>query len=91
MSARYSTGYWPEDDPDRVSPILPGDPIDEVEDDDPRCVCGVYRSEHAAMGCPEGFQTPEQWEAERSLIRNMARREASGEIDPGWEWWNNDR
>lgn len=26
------------------------------EDDDPRCTCGVHRSEHALCGCPDGFR-----------------------------------
>lgn len=26
------------------------------EDDDPQCVCGVHRSEHALCGCPDGFE-----------------------------------
>jgi len=34
-----------------------------AEDNDPYCVCGVARSEHRMMGCPEGFQTPAQWNA----------------------------
>ena len=38
------------------------------EEDDAQCVCGVYRSEHAMMGCPEGFQTPAQWEKEKRAI-----------------------
>lgn len=59
------------------------------EDDDPRCVCGVYRSEHAMMGCPEGFQTAKQWDDERSAIHRFAEMEACGEIEPGWEWWGN--
>jgi hypothetical protein len=45
------------------------EPEEEDHDDDPRCVCGVYRSEHALMGCPEGFQTPNQWASEREAIR----------------------
>jgi hypothetical protein len=50
----------------------------EEEDDDPRCVCGVYRSEHSMMGCPEGFQTPASWEVERAAIREEAYRDAYG-------------
>ena len=41
------------------------------ENDDPKCVCGVYRSEHALCGCPEGFQSPESWEKERQAIRQQ--------------------
>lgn len=26
------------------------------EEDDPVCVCGVHRSEHALCGCPDGFE-----------------------------------
>lgn len=47
------------------------DVLPEPEDDDPLCVCGVARSEHALCGCPEGFQTAESWEAERRMIREM--------------------
>lgn len=43
----------------------------EEVDDDPQCVCGVYRSEHAMMGCPEGFQTAKQWEAEKEFIGSL--------------------
>lgn len=45
-----------------------GDP----DDDDPQCVCGVYRSEHAmlAYGC-SGFTTKGQWESEKSWIQSM--------------------
>lgn len=32
--------------------------LDVEADDDPQCVCGVYRSEHALCGCGE-------WEARR--------------------------
>ncbi len=46
---------------------MPDDRDDEV-DDDPVCVCGVYLSEHALCGCPEGFQTPDQWREERERI-----------------------
>ena len=49
---------------------------DEALDDDPRCVCGVYRSEHALCGCGEwqnaSTYTPtsawypyEEWEENR--------------------------
>jgi hypothetical protein len=44
----------------------------EDEDDNPQCVCGVYLSEHTLCGCPEGFQTPAQWEKERESIRQRA-------------------
>ena len=45
--------------------------VEPYIDDDPQCVCGVYRSEHSMMGCSEGFQTPEQWEREREFIRSL--------------------
>jgi len=35
-------------------------PAEVTADDDPRCVCGVHRSEHALCGC-------EQFERERNL------------------------
>ena len=44
---------------------------DHESDDDPQCVCGVYRSEHRAMGCREGFQTPEQWKSERDFLVSL--------------------
>ncbi len=44
---------------------------DENTDDDPQCVCGVYRSEHRMLGCPEGFQTAESWDQEREFIRSL--------------------
>jgi len=56
------------------SQVLDPDPNDE-DDDDPRCVCGVYLSEHALCGCPEGFQLPTDWEWERAVIRERAFRE----------------
>jgi len=31
------------------------EPVEIEGDDDPQCVCGVHRSEHALCGCPEGF------------------------------------
>lgn len=41
-------------DPDDVD----GDAIDVDFDDDPTCTrCGIYRSEHAGMGCQDGFTT----------------------------------
>jgi len=51
--------------------MRPYDRRDVEPDDDPRCVCGVYRSEHAAMGCPEGFQTPDSWEQEKAFIAEL--------------------
>jgi hypothetical protein len=33
--------------------------------DDPVCVCGVHRSEHALCGCSDGFQTAADWAAEQ--------------------------
>jgi len=60
----------------------------EPEDDDPQCVCGVYRSEHAMMGCQEGFQTAEQWRSEKQVIYDHVRMEDEGDIAPGWEWWD---
>lgn len=54
---------------------------EEAKDDDPQCVCGVYRSEHSAMGCPEGFQTPAQWAEEREQIRAQAFAEADDDYD----------
>lgn len=47
------------------------DPDSQDYDDDPRCVCGVYRSEHSLCGCPEGFQTPKQWESEKEFISTL--------------------
>ena len=38
------------------------------DDDDPRCVCGVHRSEHSLCGCPEGFQRKGSWAVEREFI-----------------------
>lgn len=38
-----------------VTLVIAGGPHEE-EDDDPVCVCGVYQSEHALCGCPDGFQ-----------------------------------
>lgn len=60
-------------------------PSDEDEiDDDPRCVCGVYRSEHAGMGCPEGFQLPEAWAREREAIRaRVFADDSDGRDDDG--------
>lgn len=40
-------------------------------DDDPQCVCGVHYSEHFLFGCPEGFQTAEQWEREKKFIASL--------------------
>lgn len=40
-------------------------------DNDPRCVCGTYRSEHQLCGCPEGFQTAASWAAELETIEEM--------------------
>jgi hypothetical protein len=54
-----------------------------VEDDDPQCACGTYRSEHAMMGCGN-FQTPEQCDRERQQIQAFVR-EINGYIEP--EWW----
>jgi hypothetical protein len=42
-------------------------------DDDPPCVCGTHRSEHALCGCPEGFQTAESWARELEGIQHRAR------------------
>jgi hypothetical protein len=39
--------------------------------DDPVCVCGVPRSEHALCGCDEGFQSPDSWTQERALIASL--------------------
>ena len=43
----------------------------EYAEDDPRCVCGVYRSEHALCGCP-GFQTADDWKTERAFIESLS-------------------
>lgn len=72
-TAFYNGGDLPEDWPAGQAPFE-----QEYEDDDPQCVCGVYRSEHSAMGCPEGFQTPAQWEAERARIAQQANRDEEG-------------
>jgi hypothetical protein len=45
---------------------------DSLVDDDPQCVCGVYRSEHGMMGCTEGFQTAGSWAVERKAIQAMS-------------------
>ena len=59
--------------------ILPED--NKEGDDDPQCVCGVYLSEHAAMGCSEGFQTPTEWNAwKRDVLPILLRQE-----DPYYE------
>lgn len=47
------------------------DQDDPAYDDDPQCVCGVYRSEHAMMGCSEGFQTAKAWESEKEFISSL--------------------
>jgi hypothetical protein len=60
---------------------------EEEEDDDPRCVCGVYLSEHALLGCDKGFTTPKEWEAEKRLIQRLARLEEDGMIGSDWQWW----
>lgn len=44
---------------------------EETEDDDPRCVCGVYRSEHSLCGCPEGFQSLSSWKEEKAFIISL--------------------
>lgn len=46
----------------------------EGEDDDPRCVCGTYKSEHALCGCSDGFQTPESWAKEVEAIVEHVER-----------------
>jgi hypothetical protein len=76
-----------------VSSILVGNekevtlaPEEEEVDDDPQCVCGTYRSEHAMMGCGN-FQTAQQWDRERQRIHEFVQREIDGDIEPGWEWW----
>jgi len=56
---------------------------EEIEDDDPQCVCGVYLSEHRMMGCPEGFQTSAQWEKERQAIRERVDRDYYGDA---YDW-----
>lgn len=43
----------------------------QERDDDPVCVCGVARSEHAGLGCPEGFQRPQDWDVERAFIASL--------------------
>lgn len=54
--------------------------VDEY-DDDPRCVCGVYLSEHSAMGCPDGFQTPRQWERTKAEIGRRVHEEYWESLD----------
>lgn len=49
---------------DRLPPV--------VEDDDPYCVCGTARSEHHLLGCREGFQTADQWAAEKAFIESLS-------------------
>lgn len=51
--------------------VIPG-PSEESEDPDPQCVCGTYRSEHALLGCREGFQTPAAWAVEHAIIVAMS-------------------
>ena len=45
--------------------------LEDAEEIDDVCVCGVYRSEHALCGCPEGFTTAKAWEREKAGIREM--------------------
>lgn len=40
-------------------------------DNDPICVCGVHRSEHALCGCEDGFQSAESWKQERAFIESL--------------------
>lgn len=72
---------------DEQGEIITGEAVeinDEDYDDDPRCVCGVYRSEHALLGCPEGFQTAASWKVERDQIREGIFAEDDGDwYDPG--------
>jgi hypothetical protein len=42
----------------------------EESDDDPQCVCGVWESEHRAMGCGN-FQRRVQWEVEKAFIQSL--------------------
>ena len=56
---------------------------EDGEDDDPQCVCGVYRSEHALLGCPEGFQTAREWNRERDFIQSLDDDEYEAIYHPG--------
>ena len=44
--------------------------LDEPEDIDPQCICGVYHSEHSMLGCSDGFMTPEDWERQKAAMRD---------------------
>ena len=62
---------------------------DVEEDDDPQCVCGVYRSEHAMMGCKEGFQTPAQWESGMKRMIGTKMRYKAIQLGNGkWVCWD---
>lgn len=58
-----------------------------VDDDDPVCVCGTHRSEHALCGCPEGFQLPQDWAAERAFIARLGEDEYESIYHPGEDGW----
>jgi hypothetical protein len=51
------------------------------EDQDPLCACGVPKSEHDLLGCPEGFQTRKQWEEERQGILDAIWSQDDGDDD----------
>lgn len=53
----------------RFVDVQPMDYDEEEEEDEP-CVCGVYRSEHMAMGCGN-FQTGKEWESEKEFITGL--------------------
>lgn len=57
----YPRSDWHEGGP-HPDGELRGDP-------DPTCVCGVARSEHALLGCPDGFRSPVDRAAERAKGR----------------------
>lgn len=43
-------------------------------EEDPLCICGTARSEHALCGCPDGFITPKAWARQRAIIAKEATR-----------------
>jgi len=72
---------------DEIMGVLETTTVEPYVDDDPVCVCGTHRSEHALCGCPEGFQTPEDWRRERDAIyRRSALEDENGRFYGDDEW-----
>lgn len=46
-------------------------------DPDPRCICGTARSEHALLGCRDGFILPDVWARQHAIISREALRSRS--------------